>query len=88
MNEQHNTPQKDPFQKTKTTMTRLHEEALRSGLGFVDSDNNTDASQWSSNEWPPLLGGWRWSHASIVLDHPEEDDKAQTVVVLGGNKQG
>ena len=69
-------------------MTRLHEQALRSGLAFFDSDNDnsTAASQWNSNEWPPLLGGWRRYHASVVLDHPGKDNP-QTVVVLGGNKQ-
>ena len=70
-------------------MTRLHEQALRSGLAFVDSDNDnsTTASQWNSNEWPPLLGGWRSYHASVVVDHPQQHDNAQTVVVLGGRQK-
>ena len=70
-------------------MTRLHEHALRSGLAFVDSDNDnsTTASQWNSNEWPPLLGGWRSYHASVVVDRPEDDDNSQIVLVLGGFKK-
>ena len=72
-------------QETKTTMTRFHKQAQQSGLGFVNSDNLSDSvPQWNVNDWPPLLGGWRSGHASVVLDH----DNAQTVVVLGGNKQG
>ena len=35
------------------------------------------------NNWPPLLGGWRYRHATVVLNHPDKVN-AQTVVVLGG----
>ena len=71
------------------TMT-LQRQAEQSGLCFMDSDNNSLAPHWNTNDWPPLLGGWRRSHASVVLDHPEQDDRAQTVVFLGGynNSQG
>ena len=68
------------------TMT-LQRQAEQSGLCFLDSDNNSNEPHWNTNDWPPLLGGWRQYHASVVLDHPEQDDRAQTVVVLGGDKQ-
>ena len=68
--------------------TTLQRQALQSGFCFLDSDNNSNEPHWNTNDWPPLLGGWRQLHASIVLDHPEQDDRAQTVVVLGGEKQG
>ena len=60
----------------------------KSGLCFLDVDNKYEAPQWNVNDWPPLFSGWRWWHASFVLDHPEQDNNAQTVVVLGGDKQG
>ena len=69
--------------------TSLQKQAQQSGLAFPDSSNHSEAPQWNVSDWPPLLDGWRSSHASIVLDHPEQDN-AQTVVVLGGynNSQG
>ena len=69
------------------TMT-LQRQAEQSGLCFMDSENNSNEPHWDTNDWPPLLGGWRQYHASVVLDHPEQDDRAQTVVFLGGKKQG
>ena len=66
--------------------TTLQEQAKQSGFCFLDSDNNSLAPHWNTNDWPRLLGGWRQYHASVVLDHPEKDI-AQTVVVLGGRKQ-
>ena len=68
-------------------MTTLKQQAEQSGLCFLDIDNYSEAPQLNTNDWPPLLGGWRYSHASVVLNHPEQDNNAQTVVVLGGNKQ-
>ena len=67
--------------------TALKQQAKQSGLAFLDSDNNSLAPNWNTNDWPPLLGGWRRHHDSVVLDHPEQDNNAQTVVVLGGYKQ-
>ena len=62
----------------------LHKLAQQSGLAFADSnDNSRHRPQWNANDWPPLLGGYRCGHASVVLDNPE-NDCAQTVVVLGG----
>ena len=60
----------------------LKEQAGQSGLVLFDAI-------WNHNDWPPLEGGWREEHATVVLDHPDKDDnhknnKRQTVVVLGG----
>ena len=64
------------------TMT-LQEQARQSGLVLLD-----ETAQWNTYEWPPLVGGWREFHASVVLNHPDEDTKErQTVVVMGGNQQ-
>ena len=60
-------------------MPTLRDQAKQSGLGF-----GLARPEWNVNDWPPLLGGWRYNHASVVLDHPLQDDDAQTVVVLGG----
>ena len=68
--------------------TTLQQQAQQSGLCFLEIDNNSEVPQWNTNDWPPLLGGWRRSHASVVLDHPEQHNNAQTVVVWGGDKQG
>ena len=55
------------------TMT-LKEQAWQSGLVLLD-----ETPRWNEDDWPPLEGGWRERHATVVLDH--------TVVVLGGVKQ-
>ena len=68
--------------------TALQKQAQQSGLAFLDSGNHSEAAEWNVNDWPPLLGGYRGYHASVVLDHPEQHDNAQTVVVLGGQKHG
>ena len=63
--------------------TTLKEQAWQSGL-FLSKET----AQWNENDWPPLEGGWRDEHATVVLDHPDTDNdnnnKRQTVVVLGG----
>ena len=67
--------------------TTLKEQAWHSGLVLSDW-----APQWNENDWPPLEGGWRNEHATVVLDHPDTDNennnKRQTVVVLGGYQAG
>ena len=63
----------------------VQEQAIQSGLVFCDGDTD-EAPRWNVNDWPRLLGGWCYGHASVVLNHPEKDN-AQTVVVLGGRKQ-
>ena len=68
------------------TMTP-QEQAWQSGLVLLDQD-----PQWNTSNWPPLLGGCRVQHASVVLNHIDpdnnnnhgDDDKTQTVVVMGG----
>ena len=68
--------------------TTLKEQAWQ--LGLVLSDGT---AEWNENDWPPLMGGWRYRHATVVLNHPDPDGndnnpKRQTVVVLGGHQQG
>ena len=64
----------------------LKEQAWQSGLVQLD-----ETPEWNFEDWPPLEGGWRDEHATVVLDHPDEDDNnknnGQTVVVLGGYQQ-
>ena len=61
----------------------LQEQAWQSGLFLLD-----ETAEWNETDWPPLVGGWRDDHATVVLDHPNKDNdsnnKGQTVVVLGG----
>ena len=68
--------------------TTLKEEAWQSGLVLLE-----ETAEWNENDWPPLAGGWRYRHATVVLDHPDTDGndnnpKRQTVVVMGGRQQG
>ena len=62
----------------------LKDQAWQSGLVLSD-----DRAEWNENDWPPLEGGWRHDHASVVLDHPDQDNNnnGQTVVVFGGKQQ-
>ena len=65
----------------------LKEQAWQSGLVLSD-----DTAEWNFEDWPPLEGGWRTLHTSVVLNHPVKsnynNDKAQTVVVMGGCDKG
>ena len=67
--------------------TTLKEQAWQSGLVLSD-----DTAEWNENDWPPLEGGWRSFHTSVVLNHPIKtdynNDKGQTVVVMGGCDKG
>ena len=67
--------------------TTLQKQAWQSGLVLLD-----ETPEWNFEDWPPLEGGWRSSHATVVLDHLDTDNnnkhKRQTVVVLGGYQQG
>ena len=67
-------------QDKRATMT-MQEQARLSGLEFLD-DSSLEP-QWSTTreEYPPLLGGCRCGHASVVVDH---DNEVQSIVVLGG----
>ena len=67
----------------------LKEQAWQSDLVLLD-----ETPEWNLEDWPPLEGGWRYRHATVVLDHPDTDSsnddnpKRQTVVVMGGRQQG
>ena len=66
----------------------LKEQAWQSGLFLSD-----ETAEWNENDWPPLQGGWRYLHATVVLDHLDKElhndnNNGQTVVVLGGHQQG
>ena len=66
----------------------LKEQAWHSGLVLLD-----ETAEWNHNDWPPLVGGAREYHASVVLNHSDKDDNydrnnGQTVVVMGGCQQG
>ena len=73
-------------------MTPLQEQAWQLGLVLLD-----ETAQWNRNAWPPLEGGWRYDHASVVLHHPNNtkdnknknnnNNRGPTVVVLGGYRQ-
>ena len=62
--------------------TTLQKQAWLSGLVLLDDET----PEWNFEDWPPLEGGWRWHHATVIIDHPD-NNKKQTVVVLGGNRQ-
>ena len=62
--------------------TTLKEQARQSGLVLSD-----ETPEWNEDDWPPLEGGWRAGHTSLVLDHTD-NNKGQTVVVLGGYRTG
>ena len=63
--------------------TTLKEQAWQSGLVLKN-----ETAEWNQNHWPPLVGGAREYHTSVVLNHLDTDkdsnSKRQTVVVLGG----
>ena len=58
----------------------MHDNVLLSRNG---QSKGSHSPRWF--EWPALSGGWRHSHASVVIDHPETAE--QTVVVIGGEKK-
>ena len=62
--------------------TTLKEQAWQSGLVLLD-----ETPEWNFEDWPPLEGGWRYRHASVVLNHTDNNQE-QTVVVLGGYHPG
>ena len=65
----------------------LKEQAWQSGLVLME-----ETAEWNQNDWPPLAGGWREDHATVIIGHPAQDNdsnnKRQTVVVMGGCTQG
>ena len=65
-----------------TMAITLKEQARQSGLVLLD-----ETPEWYFEDWPSLEGEWRYRHASVVLNHPENNQE-QTVVVLGGYRSG
>ena len=63
--------------------TTLQKQAWQSGLVLLDDET----PEWNFEHWPPLEGGWRGGHTSVVLNHTD-NNKEQTVVVLGGHRIG
>ena len=59
----------------------MQEQVRLSNLVFPDT-NKDEMPQWKSDSWPPLLGGSRFQHASVVVN--SENKEQQTVVVIGG----
>ena len=63
--------------------TTLKEQAWLSGLVLSDK-----TPEWNFEDLPPLEGGWREYHTSVVLNHLGADNNRQTIVVLGGYRAG
>ena len=61
----------------------MQNEVKSSKLVFLDSDKDEEP-EWKSDSLPPLLGGWRNGHASVVVKDKKFDQ--QTVAVIGGYK--
>ena len=62
--------------------TTLKEQAWQSGLVLLD-----ETHEWNLEDWPSLEGEGRYRHASVVLNHTDNNQE-QTVVVLGGYRTG
>ena len=62
--------------------TTLQKQAWQSGLVLLD-----ETPEWNFEDWPSLEGGCREAHATVVLHHTD-NNKEQTVVVLGGYRIG
>ena len=65
-----------------TQARTMHENATMSGLVFANLTDDKEP-QWNDQEIPPLRGGWRYKHASVVVANPENAED-QTIVVFGG----
>ena len=61
----------------------MQEKARLSNLVFPET-NYDQMPQWKSDTWPPLSGGLRRFHASVVVNGDKKEK--QTVVVIGGHK--
>ena len=62
--------------------TTLQKQAWQSGLVLFD-----ETPEWNIEDWPSLVDGWRAGHASVVLNHTDNNQE-QTVVVSGGYRTG
>ena len=60
--------------------TTMKDDATLSGFVF------TNFPQWNDQDIPPLLGGWRYRHASVVLENPDNEEE-QTIAVFGGRTE-
>ena len=63
----------------------INEQAFLSGLVFAD-DKDKLQPQWRPSTWPPLLGGHRSGHASVVVQ-PSSLNREEVLVVMGGRFQ-
>ena len=63
--------------------TTLQKQAWQSGLVLLDDET----PEWNFEDWPSLEGEGRYRHASVVLNHTDNNQE-QTVVVLGGYRTG
>ena len=68
-----------------------HQQAELSGLAFLGSSSSSQQqqqsqAQWQAdpNQWPPLAGGRRYGHASVVIQAPYNPQHDQLVVLMGG----
>ena len=68
-----------------------HQQAELSGLAFLGSSSSSQQqqqsqAQWQAdpNQWPPLAGGRRYGHASVVVQEPYNPQHDQLVVLMGG----
>ena len=59
-----------------------HKQAFLSGMVFAD-EKDKPKPQWRPPPWPPLLGGRRSGHASVVI-HPSSRNREEVLVVMGG----
>ena len=70
----------------------VREQAKLSGLAFLGSSSSSQQQQsqphWQTdpNQWPPLVGGWRYGHASVVVKAPYNPQHDKLVVVMGGHQ--
>ena len=63
----------------------VEEDATLSVLVFTNLAENEEP-QWKDQEIPPLVGGWRSHHASVVVENPENEEE-ETIVVVGGQTE-
>ena len=70
-------------QESRMSTMKIHEQAFFSGLVFADENDKTEP-QWRR---PPLLGGNRTGHTSVVVRHPVSKHD-EHVVIIGGCLHG
>ena len=60
----------------------IQEQALLSRLAFSHDKDKVEPI-WRPSTWPPLVGGNRGLHTSVVVNHPVSKHD-ETVVIMGG----